>query len=118
MFEYPYKKEYPLHKAIKEKNLTKAKSLINENLDIDLKDKDGFTPLHYSIIFNLLEITLLLIKNNANINEKDEFGNISLNIAIKYLNYDIIELLFLKSNSLNSVIYKTILSSIYFIKLR
>jgi len=49
---------------------------------IDLRDKQGYIPLQYSIIFDNINIFELLLNYGSNINIKDNLGNTSLHNAI------------------------------------
>ncbi|XP_023533274.1 acyl-CoA-binding domain-containing protein 2-like isoform X2 [Cucurbita pepo subsp. pepo] len=48
--------------------------LVSRNADIDVKEVDGQTPLHYAIVCDRVAIAEYLVKNNASINEKDNDG--------------------------------------------
>lgn len=49
--------------------------LINKNVDINAKDKIGYTPLHAAVQENDIEIVKLLLGNGADVNAKDNYGN-------------------------------------------
>ena len=65
-----YETNILLIKAIKNNNIEIVKSLINKDI-IDNDIKKLFTPLTYSIVLGLDEITTFLIKNNANVNKEN-----------------------------------------------
>ena len=79
--------------AIKYNYFNIIEKLLNINYTgyplIDLKDKNKLYPIHYSIIFNNINILKLLISKNANINTKDGNGMTPLMIAIKSKNINI-----------------------------
>lgn len=52
--------------------------LIGRNANINMKDNNGFTPLHFSVMENNEEITRLLIENGAEIDAIDKWGNTPL----------------------------------------
>ena len=49
-----------------------------ENLDINIQDKDGDTPLHISVFLCNLDIIKILINHGANINIKDKWGQTAI----------------------------------------
>jgi ankyrin repeat protein len=65
--------------------------IINRLIDLDIKDFNGKTVLHYACYNGNIEIVKLLIEAGADINAKDIYGNTPL-----YWTYtaDIIQLLF------------------------
>ena len=63
-----------LTKAIKNNSIEMVKSLINKDI-IDNDIKILFTPLTYSIVLGLDEITTFLIKNNADVNKQNNKYN-------------------------------------------
>jgi len=72
-----------IHQSIILNNFELFKKLLGKNVDINLSDFHGNTPLHYIIIdnhFNYLE--LLLEKKNINYNLSDINGNIPLHILL------------------------------------
>jgi ankyrin repeat protein len=67
--------------------------LINNNADVNSKDIDGFTPLHYACKQSNIELTQLLINNNADVNSKDIHGSTPLQYACKQNNIELTQLL-------------------------
>lgn len=80
-----------LYNPIKYNNIDILKLILqynNNNIGIsiiDIKDKLGFTNLHYSVIFNNLNIFQILLKNNSNPNIKSNEGH---NIFVYCIIYD------------------------------
>jgi len=64
-------------------DLPKIKELVSEipNINLNIKDKNGDTPLIYSIRFSLFTIFKFLIESGADINYTDTFGNTPLILA-------------------------------------
>ncbi|PPK60581.1 ankyrin repeat protein [Malaciobacter marinus] len=52
--------------------------LLQNKLDINKKDRYGYTPLHLAARFNHLEIAKILIENGALVNSVDKFGDTAL----------------------------------------
>ena len=71
----------PLHKAAKEGNIEKVKSLIASGADVNAKSKYGDTPLHYAARRGHKIIGELLINKGAEVNAKNKSGETPLHIA-------------------------------------
>ena len=94
-----------LHQAVLENNLTRVKSLLKMELEIDDTNYDGQTALHLSVIKNYTKIVELLIENDATITKFDAYGFAPLYYA-EYYNYiDVYNLL--KSYGAKEKIQKT-----------
>jgi len=94
-----------LYNPIKYNNIDMLNLLLNYNNNnigisiIDIKDKLGLTNLHYSVIFNNINIFKILLKNNSNPNIKSNEG---YNIFIYCIIYDrILFLNYLIDNNYN-----------------
>jgi len=79
-----------LYYTIKYNRVDITKEIIKYDSDnigisiIDYKDINGYTSLHYSIIFNNFNIFKILYKNNANINIPDKDNNSVFQLGIQY----------------------------------
>ncbi|WP_246210225.1 ankyrin repeat domain-containing protein, partial [Wolbachia endosymbiont of Atemnus politus] len=74
----------PLHYAVMHEHKKIAKLLVNQ-LTINSKDKNGFTPLHLAALQDDTELIDFLIAEGAKINEKDaQEGYTPLHIASLY----------------------------------
>ena len=97
-------------KDILETNNQKEKDFILENftkvytwsvtehntfdLDLDIKDVDGWTPLYHAVFWNKnIEITKLLLKAGADVNISDNDGWAPLHRAVVWNRKEIVELL-------------------------
>lgn len=69
-----YADRYPLHQAVKEKNFSKVKKLLegkNDDIDVDQPDAPyHFAPLHLASSSENSEIVSLLLFHRANVNVK------------------------------------------------
>jgi len=79
-----YKNSYSeeLLNSVKKGELSKVRDLIKRGANVNIKDKDGKTPLHIAVENNYEDIVKVLIQNNADVNIKDNNGNTPLHIAI------------------------------------
>ena len=68
-----------LFKLIANNKINELKTIINhKNINLNIQDNDGDTPLHIAIFLCNYKACELLILNKANINIKDKYGQISL----------------------------------------
>ena len=67
--------------------------LISNGANIEAKDENGSTPLHYAVWFNQLKTVEMLIEKRANIHELTNFQNTPLDLAVKKSLEDIVKLL-------------------------
>ena len=81
------KKIYELYRAVVDDDMDLVKELIAKGFDVDKKDDNYFTPLHYaaqnfSTQNNGLEIAKMLINKGCDIESKDDYGNTPLSNAV------------------------------------
>src|SRR5690606_10870318 len=57
-----------LHIAIANGDLSKAKLLIKQGVDVNKQDKYGNTPLHFAVFNNYKDMVELLLKAKADVN--------------------------------------------------
>ena len=81
-----------LHQAILE-NLKSVQHLIKEGENIEAKNSDGQTALHYAVSKNKLPIVEFLLEKGAKIEQKDKNGYTSLFIAVSKGYKPIVEIL-------------------------
>lgn len=69
-----------LFKLVANNNIIKLENTLkfNKNINIDLQDKDGDTPLHIAVFLCNIEAVKILLKYNANPIVKDKWGQISI----------------------------------------
>jgi len=80
--------------AAEEGNIKEIQRLIGEGIDIDSKDEDGFTAIHWAAQEGFEEVTKILIQKGADINSQDEEGSPPLEVACLYNHFGIVKLLF------------------------
>ena len=67
-----------IHDAATNGNIEVVKQHLAAGTDVDVKDEEGATPLHYAVD---REIAELLIANGANVNAKDGDGETPLDLT-------------------------------------
>ncbi|MDR0288701.1 MAG: ankyrin repeat domain-containing protein [Rickettsiales bacterium] len=72
---------------------TDYEHLVGEHADINAKDSQGRTALHYAACFNDTNMAELLLDARADINTKDDQGRTALHYAACFNNTDMVELL-------------------------
>jgi hypothetical protein len=73
---------------------TSVKRLLSiRNINVNVKDVDGWTPLHWTTRNGHVEIARLLLQNGAVVNARSHGGNTPLNWAAVYGHIDILHLL-------------------------
>ena len=72
-----------LHQAVIDGNIEAVKQHIAAGADVNAKDENGVTPLHWA---ETEEIAELLIAKGADVNARTGSGETPLDLAIKYKN--------------------------------
>ena len=85
-----------IHDAATNGNIEVVKQHLASGTDVDVKDEEGATPLHYAAT---KEITELLIANGADVNAKDKYGRTPLHYAV---DREIAELLIANGANVNA----------------
>ena len=74
-------KDESLIEAAKRGDLDEVKRLIENGADVNIKDNDGDTPLHYAASGGHLDVVKFLVENGADVNAKDKYGRTPLDVA-------------------------------------
>lgn len=67
--------------------------LLNRGANINIKSKDGYTPLHYAAMYGHKDILEILLVNKANVNEENYSHQMPLHLAASQSNKEIVEIL-------------------------
>jgi outer membrane protein OmpA-like peptidoglycan-associated protein len=70
--------ESALHDAVRAKDLNMVQFLINQKIELNSKNTDGYTPLHIAVRLKEYEIIKLLIENGALVNTMDRYADTPL----------------------------------------
>lgn len=81
------KKKSVLHYIVQHNNIDVLTLLCKtNNLNINCKDNDGYTPLHYAFAYEFLDCSRILLDNGAFVNSVDNNGNTCLHYMYNQLN--------------------------------
>ncbi|XP_043483531.1 ankyrin-1-like [Leptopilina heterotoma] len=83
----------PLHLAIRE-NQPELFNLLLEDSNLNAKNLNDESPLHYTVLYNRPEFAKSLLGNGAFIEEKDRYGKTPLYVALSKGNVQMAEILF------------------------
>ncbi len=87
IYRLGYRKETPLHHAVKFYFCTIAERLLKQGTEIDAQDKQGRTALHWAIIYHSSPCVELLLKRGANPNIQDNEGRTPLHYCFSDQNF-------------------------------
>jgi hypothetical protein len=76
--------------------------LIKKGAEVNAKDDDGKSSLHYTAIYNNLELIKYLVSNGANVNERDKFNRIPLHYAADEGHLEIVKHLILNGSEIDA----------------
>lgn len=71
-----------IHYSIFEKNIEKLRQLIASGVDLNVKDSNGFTPLHLAAQEYNVKAVKLLLENSAEVDPVNIHGNTPLFTAV------------------------------------
>jgi hypothetical protein len=100
----PYAVEYngmaALHFASLHGHLP-AVNLLLQRTDVNVQDKDGYTPLFLATRSQNVQMIAVLISKGADVNMKNKLGNTPLHEAVRRANLAIVKLLYSKGADVN-----------------
>jgi ankyrin repeat protein len=83
-FVFEHRKTTALHHAIVRNQPEELIRLLHDEdqmCHVNTKDFNGFTPLHYAVRKNSLDLILILLDNGADIGISNDYGQTPLDIA-------------------------------------
>ena len=87
------KKAISIHAVIKNGDISGAQALLDAGVDINARDQNGSTPLHWAARYGQKQVVELLINKGADVDAKDNSGSTPLDRAIQGNHADITDLL-------------------------
>ena len=82
-----------IHYSIFRGNIEEVRQQLASGIDVNIKNKNGATPLHYAAMYNKYEIAKLLINKGADTNAKNKGGATALDWAKTYNSPEIANLI-------------------------
>jgi ankyrin repeat protein len=74
----------PLHESVRDGEADKTLALLQEKgTDVNARDENGMTPLHYTATNGETDLAELLISRRADVNIRDDEGNTPLHWAVQ-----------------------------------
>jgi len=92
-----------LHQAAVSGDINRVKELLTKGADINLKNRQGWTPLHAAVWNQKQDIAKLLIEKGADVNVKDRSSRTALQFAADTGQKEIVELLLANKADVNTV---------------
>ena len=78
---------------VKQNEVKKVQQLINNGIDINKKDKFGYSAIHIAMVKNLPDMVKILIDSGINLNLQNNEGITGLHCAAIYNNFSLADLL-------------------------
>ena len=91
-----------LHNAASDDALDIARLLINNNANVEIKDRRHETPLHYAATGDSKSVAKLLIDNGANVNARNKYGTTPIHSAARQVSLSVLELLIANGADVNA----------------
>jgi ankyrin repeat protein len=104
---------YSIHDAVRINDIKLVKYFTDNKIDLNKKDRFGYTALHLASRFNHYDIASLLIKNNVLVNTVDKYGDSPL-IDSTRNGYSKISKLLICNGADNSVLDKFKMSPLHY----
>jgi ankyrin repeat protein len=70
-----------IHKACSDRNLIELRRCLQAGIDVNLRDHNRDTPLHYAVARNALDLVRELINHQADVNCQNDYGQTALHYA-------------------------------------
>lgn len=71
-----------LHRASVDYRLANTRHLVDSGADVNAADDDGFTPLHFAVNADSVEIVRYLLDSGADLERANNKGETPLNVAV------------------------------------
>ncbi len=71
-----------LHQSSVEHRLNNSRHLIDSGADVNAGDENGYTPLHFAVNADSVEVVRYLLDSGANLEAVNDKGETPLNIAV------------------------------------
>ena len=68
--------------AVAKGDVERVRKLLKCSVEVNAKNRRGYTLLHFAAFYGRVEVAELLIKNGADVDAKDDFGFTPLDVAM------------------------------------
>ena len=82
------------HRAAQRADYVAVKLLLQDGINVDIKDETWETPLYHAVRRGDYAIAQLLLNQSANVNARPKDGDLMLHVATSKENYSMVQLLF------------------------
>jgi hypothetical protein len=79
-----------------------VRKLLKEGADVNVRDEQGWTPLHHAAMRGAASVVLLLLEKGADVNARASDGATPLHMAAAYSNPNVVDLLISKGADVNA----------------
>jgi hypothetical protein len=70
-----------IHNAVRNGNLNRVRTLLNQGVSVNARDQAGFTPLHAAAFARRLNVVQELLKRGAHVNPRNMWGSTPLHLT-------------------------------------
>lgn len=92
-----------IHVAAGMGDLTQIKAFIENGIDVNTRNKDGFTPLYAACSRGHADVVKFLIDNGADVNAKDDYGQAPIDVAAERNRRNLVQLLVAKGAEISTI---------------
>ena len=82
------KEEKALFAAIRKGNIVEVERLLNEGVDLDVRYRDGWTPLHEACNQGHPDIVRLLLERGADVGARNRHGDTAHDIVVFFAEHE------------------------------